>query len=265
LLYYLIQLVEIACFGLLGLQGTSPHHESTQFDTVCCIREVRSDSDNNRDSDSDSDSNRNSNSNRKSAGGAAGGAVAGKRRRASKKSKPAVKYQHKVGNVLAFHGNNEETGCEEAYVGEVTRRILDDNGGPGYTLHYFDMVNAGAADGELPDAGGCYHRVADPDDSSLAWTQDVGEGEILAEVVWGACADCTFHMGDEQWEDIEAKMNSAFDENYSSDDEDMQSVPDADVSVPWTPKDVECKGPCGRMYYSLSGTSTHCLDCRTDN
>ena len=59
--------------------------------------------------------------------------------------------------MLAFHANYEETGCEEADVGEVTHQILDDNGGraPAYTLHYFDMVvRAGAPDGELPDAGG---------------------------------------------------------------------------------------------------------------
>jgi len=207
-----------------------------------------------------SNSSNSANRNEKSAAGAAGGAGAAKRKRASKKAKPTVKYQHEVGKALAFHANNA-AGCEEAYVGEVTHQILDDNGGPAYTLHYFDMVDAG--DGEPPDAGGCYHRVAHPDDSSLAWTQDVGEGEILAEVVWGACAVCTFHMGDKQWEDVEAKMNSAFDENYSSDDEDMQPVLDADVSMPWTAKDVECKGPCGGMYWSESGTSTHCLDCRT--
>ena len=108
-------------------------------------------------------------------------------------------------------------------------------------MHYFDMVvKAGASDGELPDAGGCYHRVADPDDSNLAWTQNVGEGEILAEVLWGTCEVCTFHMGDEQWEGIETEMNSAFDENYSSDNEDMQPVPDADVSMSTAGKDVEC-------------------------
>ena len=120
------------------------------------------------------------------------------------------------------------------------------------------VVNPDDRDGEL-DAGGCYQRVADPEDSSLAWTQDVGEGEILAEVVWGACDVCTFHMGDEQWEDIEIQMNSAFDENYSSDNEYM---PDADVSMSSTGKHITCKGVCGGKFWSVSGTSTHCLDCR---
>ena len=69
-------------------------------------------------------------------------------------------------------------------------------------------------------------------------------------------------MGDEQWEDIETEMNSAFDEKYSSDNEDMQPVPDADVSMSSAGKDVECKGPCGDTFWSESGTSTHCVDCR---
>ena len=130
--------------------------------------------------------------------------------------------------MLAFQANNEETGCEEAYVGEVTHQIRDDNGGPAYTLHYFDMVvRAGAPDGELPDAGGCYHRVAHPDDNSLAGPKMLERGGgILAEVLWGAWEVCTFHkLGDEQWEDIETEMNSAFDENYSSDyNEDINAA-----------------------------------------
>ena len=112
--------------------------------------------------------------------------------------------------------------------------------------------------GEL-DAGalGCYQRVANPDDSSLAWTQDVGEGEILAVVVWDACNVCTFHKGHEQWEDIEIEMNSAFDEN-----EYVPPVSDADVSMSSTGKEIACMGACGGKFWSASGTSTHCLDCR---
>ena len=147
-------------------------------------------------------------------------------------------------------------------MGEVAHQILDGNGGPAFTLEYFDvMVNAEDPDGEL-DAGGCYHKVAHPDDSSSPWTQDVGEGEILAVVVWGACEVCTFHMGDDQWEDIEAVMNSAFDDNYSSDNEYMHPVPAADASMPSTGKDVVCLGYCGGTFWSESGASTHCLDCR---
>ena len=157
---------------------------------------------------------------------------------------------------------NEETGGEEAYVGEVTHQISDDTGEPVYTLHFFDMVaNPDDLGGDL-DAGGCYQRVADPEDSSLAWTQDVGEGEILAVVVWGACDVCAFHMGDEQWEDTEVEMNSAFDDNYSSDNEYMPPVPDADVNMPSTGKEIACMGVCGGKFWSASGTSTHCLDCR---
>ena len=94
-----------------------------------------------------------------------------------------------MGKVLAFHAKNAETDCvEEAYVGEVTHQIPDSDGGPAYTLHYFDMMvdaDIDALGGEL-DAGGCYQKVADPEDSSLAWTQDVREGEILKVVVpWG--------------------------------------------------------------------------------
>ena len=122
------------------------------------------------------------------------------------------------------------------------------------------MVDAG--DGELPDAGGCYQRVTHPDDSSLPWTQDVGEKEILAEVVWGACEVCTFHMGDDQWEDIETEMNSAFDENHPSDTECVHPVPDTDVSMSSAGKNNTCMGACGLQFWSNSGTSTHCMDCR---
>jgi hypothetical protein len=116
--------------------------------------------------------------------------------------------------------------------------------------------------GGEPDAGGCYHEVADPVDSSLAWTQDVGEDEILTVVVWGACEVCEFHMGDEQWEDIEIEMNSAFDENHTSDNEYMPSIISVDGGMPSIGKENTCMGECGGRFWSASGTSTHCLDCR---
>ena len=108
------------------------------------------------------------------------------------------------------------------------------------------------------------HRIIRPFASSeefadLAWTQDVGEGEILAEVLWGACEVCTFHMGDEQWEDIETEMNIAFDENYMSDDD---YIPDAAVSMPSTGREIVCQGACGGKFWSHSGTSSHCIGCR---
>ena len=81
-------------------------------------------------------------------------------------------------------------------------------------------------------------------------------------MVWDACEVCTFHMGDEQWEDIETEMNSAFDENHSSDSEGMPPVDDADVSMSSTGKDIMCVGPCGDTFWSVSGTSTRCKDCR---
>jgi hypothetical protein len=112
------------------------------------------------------------------------------------------------------------------------------------------------------DAGGCYHKVALPEDSSMPWTQDVGEGEILAVVVWGACDVCKFHMGDDQWENIEIEMNSAFDENYTSDNEYMPPAADGDVSMSLSGKKITCMGACGGEFWSVSGTSTHCLDCR---
>ena len=71
-------------------------------------------------------------------------------------------------------------------------------------------------------------------------------------------------VGDDQWEDIETEMNNAFDENHSSDSEYMHPVPDrdADVSMSSTGKEIICMGVCGGRFWSESGTSTHCTDCR---
>ncbi len=82
------------------------------------------------------------------------------------------------------------------------------------------------------------------------------------EHVWGACDVCKFHMGDDQWENIEIEMNSAFDENYTSDNEYMPPAADGDVSMSLSGKKITCMGACGGEFWSVSGTSTHCLDCR---
>ena len=61
----------------------------------------------------------------------------------------------------------------------------------------------------------------DPDDKKRAWTQDVDETDMLLKVVWASCGDkCKFHMGDDQWEDIEAAANIAFENNNRSPDSD---------------------------------------------
>jgi hypothetical protein len=90
---------------------------------------------------------------------------------------------------------------------------------------------------------------------------DVDEGRYRLQVhnrVQGQDED----QADGQWEDIEIEMNSAFDENYSSDDEYVPHIPDADISMSSTGKEIVCMGACGGKFWSASGTSTHCLSCR---
>ena len=68
-------------------------------------------------------------------------------------------------------------------------------------------------------------------------------------------------MGDGQWEDIETEMNSVLDENNSYADSECMH-PDADASISSTGKEIECMGECGGGFWSDSGTSTNCTDCR---
>ena len=123
-----------------------------------------------------------------------------------KRAKKCV-FKYRKGEVLAFHANNAANESEEAFVGLVKKLLSGD--GPSYLLHYFDMVDP-------EDAGGCYQLVNDPDNPTKAWTEEVGEGEVLAVVAWnpsmcGGDVKCKCHMGDDQWEDIESAMNVAYD------------------------------------------------------
>jgi len=46
---------------------------------------------------------------------------------------------------------------------------------------------------------------------------------------------------------------------------EMEPVPEGGVessSMSSTAKELICKGACGGRFWSVSGTSTHCLDCR---
>ena len=65
------------------------------------------------------------------------------------------------------------------------------------------------------NAGGCYHKLPSAEDPTKPWTENVRETEILATLEWGTCEEeeCKYHMGDGQWEDVEAAFNNAFEEN----------------------------------------------------
>ena len=67
-------------------------------------------------------------------------------------------------------------------------------------------------------------------------------------------------MGDDQWENIEMELNNAFEDNHAS-EADADYVGRAVSCVADTRKDLTCM-LCELVFYSESGVSTHCIDCR---
>jgi len=127
------------------------------------------------------------------------------------KVKEEVKYKYDIGDSLAFHACNEN-GDEEPFVGEVLTLGRDGKGLPTYLLHYFDM----ATDESEPNAGGCYEKVQLPDKPTEPWTENVSEDHVLAKIVWEKRGDCSFYMGDSQWDHIEEVFNVAFEVNHKA-------------------------------------------------
>ena len=117
------------------------------------------------------------------------------------------------------------------------------------------------------NAGGCYHKLPSAEDPTKPWTENVRETEILATLEWGTCEDeeCKYHMGDGQWEDVEAAFNNAFEANNPAayPGNGSRNVSSRSVSMPLAAgKYLTCQGTCGFEFFSQSGTSTHCIECR---
>ena len=148
-------------------------------------------------------------------GGSRGGSRGRSRGRGRARGRQGeLRHQHRVGQYVAFHGQDADGG-EEQYIGQVEALMGTLSTGPKYRVNYFDAAE--------DDVGGCYsYKVcSNPEDRTQPWQEVICESDVLSRVEWVQCDRCDNHMGDDQWLDaIEEIFNSAFKERHEEVDSD---------------------------------------------
>ena len=95
------------------------------------------------------------------------------------------------GQYIAFEGQEKKSIV--VWVGKIVSVAITN-----YGVHFMDRVHR--------DYGGCWQLCKDLGSPGTPWLTNVVKESVICGVVWEACRNCTFHMGDNQWDAIHEKF-----------------------------------------------------------